>query len=162
MIKIPLSVVRVAAFCLPLALVAGCGTEAPPGSIITVTPDLKEWVISLVTCDNSDMQDTWFNIAVKSPSGTPLAGVDIRVSLDLTLGTFITPPPSYSAMFLYDTSDDGVTYVPITAFPYYTKTGSYGTKTLRVQYDLSCTYAGDLEVTSGSSFGSANISVDVP
>ena len=158
MIKTTLSRVRVAAFCL--ALVTGCGsTEAPPGSTITVSPDVKDWAISAVLCDYSAMHDTWFVIAVKSPSGTPVNYVDIWVTLDLAPGTFSSP---YTPMFLYDTADDGVTYnVLITNFPYQTKTGSYGTKMLRVEYDLSCTYAGDLEVRSGSAFGSAHIDVEL-
>jgi hypothetical protein len=157
MTKTPLSAVRVAAFCL---LLAGCGEEngAPTGSTITVSPDLKDWTIGAVACDNSEMQSTFFNIVVKNPNGIPMTGVDIRVSLDLTLGTFITPSPGYAAMYLYD--DDVSTTDPITTFQYFTKTGAAGAKTLRVQYDLTCTYAGDLEVHSGSSFGSAHISVE--
>jgi hypothetical protein len=162
--KKPQSVVSVAAFCLPLLLVASCGSEqgAPPGSTVTVSPDEVPWAVTLAACDNSVMQDTYFNIVVKSPSGAPLTGVDIRVSLALAPGTFVVPAPSVPVMYLYDDLDGDDIYTDlITVFPHFTNTGSSGTKMLRVQYDLTgCTYAGNLDVFSGSSYGTAHISVE--
>jgi hypothetical protein len=167
MIKMPLSVVRVAAFCLPLTLVASCGSEsgAPANSTITVSPDEVIWAVTLSTCDNSVLQDTYFNIVVKDPSGALMIGTDISVSLALTPGTLIVPPPPVGfppLMYLYDDLDgDGLYLNPVTVFPYYTKTGNFGSKMLRVQYDLSgCTYGGNLDVHSGSAYGSANIKVE--
>jgi hypothetical protein len=169
MIETTLSRVRVAALCLPLALVASCGSgssnnsapAAPAGSTITVSPDEVPWEVTLAACTNTVMQDTYFNILVRDPSGVPLPGVGIDISLDLSPGTFIPPP---QVMYLYDDLDgDGFYTNLISAYPtpYYTKTGSSGTKVLRVQYDLGgCTYAGNLNVFSGPAFGSANISVD--
>lgn len=161
MIKTPLSVVRVAAFCLPLALVASCGSEsgAPANSTITVSPDEVSWKVNAGPgCAGTEFHDTYFTIAVKNPSGAPLSGVDIRVSLDLAPGTYVT----YPTMLLFDTSD-GVTYnVPITAYPYFTTTNSVGAKMLMVRYELDagCIYAGNLNVFSGTSFGSANIRIE--
>jgi len=169
MIKVPLSVVRVAAFCLPLALVASCGTDsggytappAPPGSTITVSPELVEWEVGAGACTNTVMQDTFFNILVQSPNSAPMTGVGIAVSLVLAPGTFIPPP---QVMYLYDDLDgDGLYTNLITVFPHYTQTGGTGTKMLRVQYDLGgCEYGGNLDVFSGSGYGFGHISVDVP
>lgn len=160
MIKTALPGVFAVTFCLPLGLLVSCGSEqgAPPGSTITVNPEQVPWKVTLAPCTNTDMQDTYFDIVVRSPSGTPLTGVDIRVSLDLAPGSY-TPPPQ--VMYLFDDeNNDGVYDTPITAFPYFTNTGN-GTKTLMVRYDLGgCTYAGNLNVYSGTSFGSANISVE--
>lgn len=161
MIKKQLSFIRAAAFYLPLSLLASCGQEngASPGSTITISPDEVPWTVAAgAGCAGTDFHDTYFNIVVKSPSGTPLAGVDIRVSLDLAAGTFIT----YPTMLLFDTSD-GVTYdVPITVYPYFTVTNGVGAKMLMVRYELDagCIYAGNLNVYSGSSFGTANISIE--
>ena len=161
MIKTPLTVVRVAAFCLPLALVASCGSEtgAPANSTITVSPDEVPWKVDAgAGCAGTDFHDTYFDIVVKNPSSATLARVDIRVSLDLAPGTYVT----YPTMRLFDTSD-GTTYnVPITTYPYFTVTDSFGAKTLMVRYELDagCIYAGNLNVSSGSSFGSANIRIE--
>jgi hypothetical protein len=89
--------------------------------------------------------------------------VGIDVSLDLSPGT---NAPPLQLMYLYDDLDgDGFYTDLISAYstPYYTKTGSSGTKVLMVRYDLgssaagSCTYGGNLNVISGPAFGSAHI-----
>lgn len=160
-------ILTVVLLCLPLGLMVSCGAEqgAPPGSTITVSPDEVPWEVALGNCTNTFMHDTYFDIVVKSPSGTPLTGVDIRVTLDLAPGS-VTPAGIPGLMFLFDALDgDNIYDDPITSFPYFTNTGN-GTKTLMVRYDLgslnagSCTYAGNLNVYSGTSFGSANISVE--
>jgi hypothetical protein len=170
MINTALSGLRVAAFCLPLALVASCGSGssqnpdpgAPAGATVTVDPFEKAWLVTLGTCTNTFMQDTYFNIVVKNASGVPLPGVGIDVSLDLSPHTFI--PPGFSVMFLYDDLDgDGFYTDLVSAYPkpYYTKTGSSGTKVLRVQYDIGgCLYGGDLNVITGPAFGNGHISVE--
>jgi len=169
MIKTPLSLIRAVAFCLPLALVTSCGSgsgsptpgapEAPTGSTLTVSPDAVPWDIGSSPCDYSVLQDTYFNIVARDPNGAALAGIGLRVSLALAPGTVIFTPP-YTPMFLYDDLDgDGFYTDLITSFPHYTTTGGSGTKLLRVQYDLSCAYAGNLDVFSGPAYGTANISV---
>lgn len=164
MIKKLWPITRTAAFLLPLSMIAGCGAEqgALPGSTITVNPAKKEWKIGAAPCDNSIMQDDYFNISVLSPNGTPETGMDIRVSLNLAQGTLVFPPPPLAIMYLYDDLDgDGLYTNLITSFPHYTNTGNAGTKMLRVQYDLTCVYGGDLDVYSGTIHGSAHISVDL-
>lgn len=168
MIKLPLSVVRVAVFCLPLALVAGCGPgggytapTAPPGSTITVSPGDVPWTVAVGACTNADMQDTIFNIAVKSPSGTPLTGVGIAVNLVLAPGSAV---PGLQTMYLYDDlGGDGLYTDQITVLPYYTQTGSSGTKMLMVRYDLGgCEFGGNLDVFSGTAYGFGHISAENP
>jgi len=164
MINNPLPWLRIMTFCLPLALVASCGgggtgqgPVAAPGSKITVTPEKVDWTVgTAVGCPGTDFHDTYFDIFVKSPSGSPASNVEVRVSLDLAPGTYITTP----VMYLYDTADDGITYnVLVTSYPYYTTTNNVGVKTLMVRYELiaGCTYAGNLNVYSGSAYGVANI-----
>ncbi len=160
MIKTPLSIIRAAACCLPLALLASCGAEqgAAPGSTVKVTPEKVDWTVGPpVGCPGTDFHDTYFDISVKNPGGAPAAGVDVSVTLDLAPGTYVTTP----VMLLFDSSDGSTYNIPITAYPYFTVTNGAGVKKLMVRYELigGCTYAGNLNAYSGSSFGSANINL---
>lgn len=172
MIKMPLLVLRVAAFCLPLGLLIGCGTEssetggnnappAPPGSTITVNPADIPWTVGAGVCDNTVMQDSFFNIVVRSPNGVPLSGVGLSVSLVLAPGTFVPP---LQVMYLFDDFDeDGDFTDPITTYPHYVRTRNAGTKMLMVRYDLGgCEYGGNLDVYSGTAYGFGHISAENP
>ncbi len=169
MIKMPLLVLRVAAFCLPLGLLISCGSEnggnsappAPPGSTITVNPDKVEWDVGGPGCTNTVMQDSYFNIVVRNPNGVPLIGTGLSVSLVLSPGTFVPPP---QVMYLFDDYDgDGYYTDPITVFPHYVQTGGAGTKMLMVRYDLGgCEYGGNLDVYSGTAYNFGHISATIP
>ena len=169
MIKMPLLVLRVAAFCFAPALLTSCGSEnggnsappARPGSTITVNPETIEWTVGGPGCTNTVMQDEYFNIVVRNPNGVPLTGVGLSVSLVLAPGTYIPPP---QVMYLYDDLDqDGFFTDLITTYPHYVQTMGAGTKMLRVQHDLGgCEYGGNLDVFSGTAYGFGHISVTVP
>lgn len=172
MTKLPLLVLRVAAYCVSLALLSGCGSAssetggntappAPTGSTITVNPNDIPWTAGPGICDNTVMQDSYFNIVVRSPNGVPLSGVGLSVSLVLAPGTFIPP---LQVMYLYDDLDeDGYFTDLITSYPHYVQTRGAGTKMLMVRYDLGgCEYGGNLDVYSGTAYGFGHISVENP
>ena len=92
MIKLPLSVVRVAAFCLPLALVASCGSgsEAVQGTKININPPSvavsspTKLALTVVYIVQS------YQIELRSPSGA--AQVNTKVSL-VSRGTIYSGLP---------------------------------------------------------------------
>ena len=171
MIKAPLPIVQVTALSLALALVASCGGNkesggcttppAPTGSTITVNPPEVLWEVGAGACTNTVMQDSFFTITVRNPSGVALTGVGISATLVLAPGTFVPPP---QVMYLFDDLDgDGRYTDPITAFPHCAQTGGAGTKTLMVRYDLGgCEFGGNLDVFSGTAYDFARISATVP
>ena len=81
MIKLPLSVVRVAAFCLPLTLVASCGSgsEAVQGTKININPIS----VGVTTYTTAGLTVSYvvqeYQIELRSPSGA--AQVNTKVSL---------------------------------------------------------------------------------
>jgi len=90
MIKLPLSVVRVAAFCLPLALVASCGSgsEAVQGTKININP-ISVAVSSPITGAVVYIVQS-YQIELRSPSGA--AQVNTKVSL-VSRGTIYSGLP---------------------------------------------------------------------
>lgn len=169
MINTTLSRLRVAAFCLPLTLVASCGTEsgghvappAPTGSNLVVNPEEVPWEVGAGICTNTVMQDSYFNIQVRNSSGVALTNVGVALNLVLSPGTFIPP---LQIMYLFDDLDgDGLFTDPITVFPHYVSTGGAGTKMVMVRYDLGgCEFGGNLDAFSGTAYGFAHISVENP
>jgi hypothetical protein len=92
MIKLPLSVVRVAALCLPLALVASCGsgTEAVQGTKININP-ISVAVSSPITAAATVVYIVQgYQIELRSPSGA--AQVNTKVSL-VSRGTMYSGLP---------------------------------------------------------------------
>jgi hypothetical protein len=88
MIKTPLSVVRVAAFCLPLALVASCGSgdsESIQSTTINIDPiEVAETTLDIESIDSlGDAQV--FRIEARSPSGYSQVGVQILLRSGFTV-----------------------------------------------------------------------------
>jgi hypothetical protein len=143
MIKMPLSVVRVAAFCLPLALVTSCGSskpEAVQGTTINILP--AKWSQS-TTLGTSDVNFQHVTISAKSISGYPQIGVQLLID---------------SHYLVYDghpTSLAGLT--PLT-LPYIATTSPNGTYDVTVLYDWPNAISGDvtaIESWSGTAYGNA-------
>ncbi len=142
------------AFIGLLCILAGCGggdsesnTNAPVDSIITVSPE--EIKISDGTND-VDTSTQFFHITVTDVNGIPYSEVEINIS-------YIWAVPNINGLVqLYDGS------TPVNS-PMSVETDSNGTYILRLDFQSGggLTYFGEVQVTSGSNFGSATFEVDI-
>jgi hypothetical protein len=122
MIKTPLSWVRVAVCCLPLALVASCGseTEAVQGTAINMDPP------TIAQDVPANGQSTIINevvtIEARTPTGAPQIGIQLmidslgtlsRVDKSGNLVTF-TPMGAAGTAYLVTTDNNGVFTVAVT------------------------------------------------
>lgn len=169
MTKTPLCVIRVAAFCLPLALVASCGSgsEAVQGTIVVSSPDSSA-VTS--TIDGTSPFDVGYvlnhyQITLRSPSGYAQVGTKVTItSSGILYDGFIglDPPTTVSCpavatgpavctvtggptplSSVYEATTDSSGTVRVTLlFPFFS--GSDGTVTV-------------LEAFSGTSYGKTDI-----
>lgn len=161
MIKMPVSAIRVAVFCLPLALVASCGsgTEAVQGTKINISPVSVGSIDTVIAAAVPLYFVQEYQIELRSPNGYAQTGTSVTiVSSGLLYDGFViidptavtctgstttpaactntgqTPVPS-----VYQTTTDGTGIVRVTLlFPFYS--GSDGTVTV-------------LEAFSGSAYG---------
>ncbi len=127
---------------------SSCGgggfVSAPPGATITITP-------STVSITDGTTEPTWhtqyFTISVKNSKGDPLGDIEIWISYPLAV------PDSAGVVQLYDGN------TPVNS-PFKAKTDDFGVYQLRFDYQLGVgSYKGNLEVRSGSAFGSASFDV---
>lgn len=161
MIKKPLFVVRVAAFCLPLALVASCGggdgSAALPGNTITIQATTTTWNVAFLA--PAGFQTEPVLISLKSRTGFQLGTNDIHVLLDLSPGTYTGP----AAMRLFDETSPGSNNytTELVTMPYTTQTDASGNKVLMLTMDLTggSSYKGVLYVYSGSVVGTSTFEV---
>ena len=152
MIKLPLSVVRVAAFCLPLTLVASCGSgsEAVQGTIINFDSSA---IGQATTAGVSGSNKTIIRIEARSPTGNPQIGVKILID-----SRYIV----YDGHPTVDCSTIPCTapgHTPLT-LPYTTTTGANGTYEVTVIYSWAGSIKGDFtaaEAWSGTGYGNAKI-----
>jgi len=83
MIKLPLSTIRAAALCLPLTLLASCGsgTEAVPGSVLTINPVSVTVAATQLDSPPTPVYYTTqaYQLTLKSPSGYPQVGVEATI-----------------------------------------------------------------------------------
>lgn len=150
MIKTLLSVVRVAAFCLPLALVASCGTsdsQAVQGTVVNMDPNAVAQDVP--ANGTSSIVNEEFTIELKTPTGYPQIGITLLVG----------SPGVLSAV---DTSVSPVTYTPMgpAGSTYVVSTDGNGTYRVAVSY--TSPVAADGEVTilsawSGTGYNRVNI-----
>ena len=149
MIKTPLSVVRVAAFCLPLALVASCGSgsQAGQGSEIHLNPDAVAQAVP--SNGTSSIANEEFTIEVRSASGTSQVGIDVSID-------------SPGILSFVDTSVTPHTYTPMGAAgnTYIVNTGGNGVYTVAVSITSGIGASGDVTILSawsGSAYNRVNI-----
>ena len=148
MIKKALTVVRVSAFCLPLALVASCGSgsEAVQGSTVVFSPvDVNVLVGPTSPAGDSTIIQDIYTIQLRSPSGYPQIGTEMLIDSGATL---------------YDVSGSGTTAVftlaPTVNGTYRVTTDSNGTYTIAVSYTVSGGPSRNvtiIEVFSGTAYG---------
>ena len=149
MIKMRLPVVRIAAFCLPLTLVASCGsgTEAVQGTVINIDPTATAQTVPFGS--PGTITNSRYRIELRSPSGEAQAGVTLLISSPWVLSAV-------------DTSTVPTTFTPMgpAGTGYTVTTDNYGTYTVAVTYTSGLTPVGDvtiLSVWSGTAYNRVNI-----
>jgi len=155
MIKTPLSVIRVAAFCLPLALVTSCGSgsEAVQDSTININPDV--WTQQTGPLNPACSKVLHYRIEVRSETGYPQVGVQMLIDSPngfLVYEGSLTP----TAAACGETIVGAIPKVP----PYYATTGAMGGYDVTVVVD----WIGGQDVTatavnvfSGTSYGKTDV-----
>ena len=165
MMKTPLSIVRVAALCVPLVLVASCGgdgSSALPGSTVSIQVPETTWNVpygALLSTQNEPVL-----ISLKSSTGYQLGGSDIHISLDLSPASYSgTTPPM--RLFEENSPGDNNFTKELTPMPYTTQTDGSGNKVLLLNMRLGSgagtnpSYKGTLYVYSGSAVGTSSFEV---
>jgi hypothetical protein len=165
MLKRPQSFTRILAFCFPLVLVAGCGSEngIGQGSIIWIFEQSKTWNVGWSDPTDPNFAYTTlsqpFLVTIRTPSGPAAAFVDITLSLDLSLGTITA---GSEVMYLWvDEDGDGVYETGPVISPYRTRTNYAGNKPVRVDTIVggALSYRGLLYAYSGPHLETAEIEV---
>ena len=159
MIKMPLSVVRVAVLCLPLALVASCGSENAEGvqnTVINFDPaNVAEITLDIETITSLGAYQI-FRIEARTPTGYPQIGVNMLLSSGFAVyeghPTVVCTPiaPGTSTC-----TAPGATPLDLSQ-P--VKTGSNGTYEVTVVYSISPFVTGDIsliEAFSGTGYNFA-------
>lgn len=131
-----------------LLAVAGCGDKltAPSGSAISISPD--SFAPPADTSSATSTHSQYFTISLKDADGKPLKNREISIFFPYAV------PDSSSYAQLYDGS------TPKNS-PFTANTNMDGVYYLRIDY-LSgggISYSGNLEIRSGSVFGSATITI---
>ena len=148
MIKLSLSVVRVAAFCVPLVLVASCGSgaQAVQGSKITINPAATAQTVPAGY--SGAISNKEYTIFVASPTGYAEVGVSLIIDSPGTLSAVSTSTPH--------------TYTPLGAAgaAHVVTTDGNGTYTVAISYTSGTTPTGDvtiLNARSGTGYNRVNI-----
>jgi len=149
MIETTLSRIRVAALCLPLALVASCGssgTEAVQGTTVVISPQAIG--VPVTESLGSALVAQLYDIQLRSPSGG--AQIDVQMTID-----------SDGTVYEVDKSTTPFTLI-LRNPPYLTTTGSTGVETVAVDFAVPAAFSGEitvLEVYSGTAYGRTNVVV---
>jgi hypothetical protein len=166
MIKMPLSVVRVVAFCLPLALVASCGSGSGAEAVQDTTMNLDpEAIGQATTLGYFGSSGNVYRVEPRSPTGYPQVGVRVLIDSQYTVyaghPTVVctavddggTPP-----VFL-GTTCTAPSATPLD-LPYETTTDTNGTYEVTVIYSWGVGINGTftaLQAWSGTGYGISNI-----
>ena len=147
MIKKAFTVVRVAAFCLPLALVSSCGgSEGVQGSTVVFSPaDVGVLVGPTSPVGDATVIQDIYTIQLRSPSGYPQTDTEMLI---------------VSGATLYDVDSSSGTVVftlaPTVNGTYRVRTNSNGVYTIAVSYIVgggASRSATIMEVFSGTAYG---------
>lgn len=164
MVKMPMSVIRAAAFCLPLALVASCGagssaTEAVQGTRVNINP-ISVGISSVIATTPVPLYFVQtYQIELRSPNGYAQTGTSVTiVSSGLLYDGFVIVDPSAVSCTGSTTAPAACTNTGQTPVPSVYQTTTDGTGTVRVTllfpfYSGSDGTATVLEAFSGSGYG---------
>lgn len=147
MVKMPMSVIRAAAFCLPLALVASCGSgpEAVQGTTVNFMPSQFGQATTLGTAGSNVK---YMTVAALSPTGYPQIGVKLVID---------------SQYIVYEGHPDVASLPGLTplTLPYPDAiTSSNGTYDITVLYSWGTAINGDFtaaEAWSGTGYGNSTV-----
>lgn len=146
MIKMPLPILHIAAFCIPLALVTSCGTESAQNTTLTFDPSSIGQRTTPTTGNN--LSQSLLTIQLRSPTGYAQINTDVIVDM-----------PSGGSLYLVDTSTTPFTFTPVD-YPLLTTTNSNGVATVAI--DFAGPVAANGTVTAIEAFsGTAYSRVDV-
>jgi len=148
MIETTLSRIRVAALCLPLALVASCGSgsEAVQNTVVNVDPSAVAQPTTPTV--GASLSQHIFTIELRSPTGYPQIGTELLVDT-----------PSGGTLYTVDTSTTPPTLTPVLS-PYRTTTGSNGVATVALDFSVGPGANGAVTVLgifSGTAYGNVNV-----
>lgn len=160
MIKTPLTAIRVAAFCLPLALVASCGSgsESVQNTAVNFLPTALGSVTLDIEYPGAYQFVQTFRIELRSPTGYPQIGTEIIIDSPHTLYLEPNAVTCNQITFLCTVSPTA-TLLP---HPYKTTTDSNGTAQITVQFNLFSNHTGDIpviEAWSGTGYSAVSIPV---
>ena len=155
--KMPLSLLRVAAFCLPLGLVTSCGSgsEAVQGTVITINPSETGQPSGTA---GSGMAH--YTVVARSPTGYGQSGIVIAIGSPYLV---FDGQPDYSC----DNAAPPVCTLFNTRLPppIQVTTDGAGTYDVTVLYDWTANADGTvtaLDARSGTSYGIADITFVPP
>ena len=162
MIKLPLLVVRVAAFCLPLALVASCGSGSGAESVQATTINISPTSVGVSSVIQSPLVTDFFiqayQVELRAPSGYPQIGTRVTIVNSGTLYdglVSIDPATITCAAGVCTSSDPSLTELPRNHGVYETTTDSTGTVRATMIYAFDSGTKGTasvLEAFSGTSY----------
>lgn len=141
MIKKAQTAVRGAIFCLPMALLAGCGSggsEAVQGTVVNIDPSSLGQNVTVG--NTSSIVTEEFTIELRSPTGN----TQNRVNLSIY---------SPGILFFVDTSANPHTYIPMggAGNTYEVTTDSNGVYTTAVSFTSPVSADGDVTILSARS-----------
>ena len=132
-----------------LILLIGCSDErltAPSSSTIAISPDS----VSITSCGLSAWHTKYFTITVVDSEGMPMNGIDITVT------SIWASPDTSNLIRLYKGETFSTSPITVT-------TDDSGKYDLKTALNVGCSaWTANVEVRTGTVFGSAAIAVDVP
>ena len=154
MIKTPQSLIRVAVFCLPLALVASCGESTTQNNVINFDPVS---VGQATTAGSAGSNYQIFRVESRSPTGNAQIGVEVVIDSQYIV---YAGRPTMDCLTIPCTATGATPLL----LPYTAKTDSTGTYEVTVVYSWNIppvvsvrgTFTA-LQAISGTGYGNAAI-----
>lgn len=148
MTKMALPGIRVAAFCLPLVMIASCGSgsEAVQGTTININPQAVG--VPVTEALGNALVQQLYDIELRAPSGTAQISTQITVE-------------SRGTVYEVDKSTTPFTFTA-RATPYLTTISNNGVYSVAVDFTVPAAFSGEitvLEAFSGTAYGRTNVVV---
>lgn len=140
--------IRVAAFCLPLWMIASCGSgsEAVQGTTININPQAVGVPVTEAVGNTLDQQ--LYDIELRAPSGN--AQISTQITID-----------SEGTVYEVDKSTTPFRFT-VRQTPYQTTISNNGVYSVAVDFTIPAAFSGEitvLEAFSGTAYGRTNVVV---